>query len=134
MYRLPDESYRLSKSSIAEAIDVKPQYVSDFREGKSLEAFKVKGLTFQKIKVEDSRVTFDSVPLALASQFWRYWDRRGNEKAGAIIDACVDESIERRADTAFGVLRSEAERQAKMKARIDRNRGSVRGWTQAPRL
>jgi hypothetical protein len=119
IFKLPDGKYLVSKSAIAEAIGLATQYVSDFKKGKSLQASKVKDLTFQKIKLNGERITFDAVPVEFASQFWRYWDKKGNEKAGAIIDACVSESIERRADAAFDIQRTEEERQETMQKRIE---------------
>jgi hypothetical protein len=52
VFRLPDGTYLLSKSSIAEAIGFAAQYVSGFRKGKSPQASKVKELTFQKVKLD----------------------------------------------------------------------------------
>jgi predicted RNase H-like nuclease (RuvC/YqgF family) len=47
---------------------------------------------------------------------WRYWDKKGNLQATAIIDACIREAIERRADEAFGVYRSTEEYNQRIEA------------------
>jgi hypothetical protein len=109
VFRLPNGQYVLNKTDIAKAIGKAAQYVSDFLIGKSPQALPYKGLTFQKYPVYNERTTIDAVSIELATAFWRYWDKRDNIKANLIIDACVSESIERRADKIFAVNRSEAD-------------------------
>ncbi len=109
VFQLPNGQYILSQSSITEAIDKSGHYMSQFLNSKSPEALPFKGLTCHKYSVEGERATINAVPISVASAFWRYWDKKGNKKASAIVDACVIESIERRADKVFGLSKSEAE-------------------------
>jgi hypothetical protein len=92
--------------------------VSDFLDGKSPEALAFKGYTCQKMRVEGERITIDAVPIELATAYWRYWDKRDNLEAQALIDACVAEAIERRADRVFGIHRTEEEYNQRLQEKI----------------
>ncbi|HEY9598512.1 MAG TPA: hypothetical protein V6D33_12660 [Cyanophyceae cyanobacterium] len=124
VFMLPSGSYRLSELQATEAVDKTNGYIRDFLKGKSPEALPWKGYTAEKIEIEkdhdgrgSSRIS--AVPIELAVAFWTKEAIAGNTRAARLLGACATESIERRADAAFGVQQSEHERQTKMKARID---------------
>lgn len=119
VFQLPDSSYKLSQTQLAEAVDKKRQSVSDFLGSKSPEALPFKDFTCQKGKVEGEKTTVNLVSVELASAYWVKEALTGNAKAIRILGACVAESIERRADKAFAIERKEEEYQEKMKARIE---------------
>jgi len=119
VFQLPDASYKLSQTQLAEAVDKKRQSVSDFLGSKSPEALPFKEFTCQKGKVEGEKTTVNLVPVEIASAYWVKEALAGNAKAIRILGACVAESIERRADKAFAIERKEEDYQKKMKIRID---------------
>jgi hypothetical protein len=128
VFQLPNGEYRLSQSQVLETIDAPNNWITRLPHSEGTERVKYlqgKGFTGlqQKIefKEEGARGTKSAKTLSIpdAVLVWRWFDKQGNNKAEAIIDACAIESIERRADSAFGVQRDEADYQAKMKARID---------------
>ena len=49
------------------------------------------------------------ISLELAGIYWYYQAKRGNKDAEALVIACLVDSLIRRADDAFGVVRTEAE-------------------------
>ena len=49
------------------------------------------------------------VPIALATAYWLNEATKGNVKARALVQASMAESIERRADVAFTIKRTESE-------------------------
>lgn len=72
---------------------------------------------FTKIEVDSREQTRGAtriapIPLTFAALFWVYQLERGNTQARPLVAACVVETLTRRADTAFGVTRSEDEYQA----------------------
>jgi hypothetical protein len=124
VFMLPSGVYRLSELQATEIVDKTNGYIRDFLKGKSLEALPWKGYTAEKIAIEkdhdgrgSSRIS--AIPIELAVAFWTKEAVAGNSKAARLLGACAAESIERRADAAFGIQRDEAERQDRMKARID---------------
>jgi hypothetical protein len=121
VYRLPDSSYRLGQSLVLSAIDASPNWISRLhsKTPRILKALQDKGFTGYTLEISIDKTRSKTVAIPDAIIVWRWFDKQGNAKAEALIDACAIESIERRADAAFGVQRSEEERQQQMKARID---------------
>ena len=68
-----------------------------------------------KIKLEGNNAFHDGIPLEMASLIWL---ESGSDVGKALGLACIAESLERRADAAFGVQVSEEERQAKLALRV----------------
>ena len=116
VYQMPNGNYKLYPASIMGAIDEVSNGPSlrRFLSGKSPEALPHKDFKLQQvpqIEVVGFSAPIKPVPIEIAIAYWKYKYRKGNQKAGALIDACLHESIERRADAAFGVVRSEEERE-----------------------
>jgi hypothetical protein len=119
--QMPDGSYCLSKTDIAEIIGEQRQSTNDFLEGDSPRALPFKGMIFPPVRVPGKvGAPPVAVPIKVATAYWRYWDKEHkNVIAEAIMDACVQESIERRADIAFGVSRSEEDRNKRFAATVE---------------
>lgn len=118
--QLPSGRYLLSKTSVAASIGKERQSTADFLQGDSKEALPFKNFKPVKVKVEGKKgPPAEAVPIELATAYWRYWDKQDNIEAGAIVDACMFESIERRADKAFGVSRTEEERNERFAVRVE---------------
>lgn len=121
VYQLPNGEYRLGLSQILLAIDEPKNWVGGLqsRTPKILKTLEAKGFTgyIEEVSVDKTRAKTLSITDSVL--IWRWFDKQDNVKAAAIIDACVAESIERRADKAFGVQRSEEDYQQTMKVRID---------------
>ena len=128
VFQLPNGDYCLSQSQVLDVINAPNNWITRLPSSEGTDRVKYlhnKGFTGLQEKVEfkeeGARGTKTAKTLSIvdAVLVWRWFDRQGNEKAEAIIDACAIESIERRADAAFGIQCSEEDYQAKMKARID---------------
>lgn len=124
-FQLPDGGYRLSQTQAAEAVGLKQQNASDFLRSKAIKALLGKGYTAQISTVEidsdeqsrgQSRIT--GIPLEAVSAYWLWQSSRGNRQAVALCMALLTESLERRFDDAFGVERSEAERNQRLTERL----------------
>jgi hypothetical protein len=112
VYQLPDQSYKLYTESVTGAIDKQGQDLLNFLRGKSLQALPFKDYNLvhaPKVEVEGQGGFIKPIPVSLATSYWLYQAFKGNLKAQAIAQACMIESIERRADIAFNLKRTEEE-------------------------
>lgn len=113
VYRLPDRSYKLYLESVTAIIGKEKPDLLDFLQGTSPQALRFKNYNLmhaEKILVEVEEGEFiKPIPIPLATSYWLYEAFKGNKKAQAIAQASMIESIERRADQAFRVQRSELE-------------------------
>jgi hypothetical protein len=123
-FMLPDGGYRMSQTQAAEAVGLKVQNVSDFLRSKALKSLMGEGYTPQISEIEPdesqgrggSRI--NAVPIEVVTKYWLWQLLRGNKKALALVDALTTETIERRFDAAFGVSRTEQERNDRLSSRI----------------
>ena len=125
-FQMPDGSYRMSITSAAEAIGTSQQNATNFLRSNALKALQASGYTPQtseQIEVESegqirgqTRIT--ALPLDIAFAFWLYQCSRGNKQAYNLVAALGLETLERRFDAAFGVERSESDRNALLAQRL----------------
>ncbi|NEO52486.1 MAG: hypothetical protein F6K54_05010 [Okeania sp. SIO3B5] len=112
VYQTNDGKYHLHIESVTSAIDEKNRDLERFIKGKSEFALDFKGSnlnSFDKVRVEGDEVIIISIPVPLATSYWHYRSKNRNKKADAIVQACMRESVERRADSAFKVQRTESD-------------------------
>lgn len=128
VYMLPDSSYRFSGRNITDA--VKEHHSSLAREMgvKSLESLPGADLERRKISAGKEGSPFISVSLDDAVDYWTLRALAGNPYAVGILSACTKESLERRADNAFKVKRSEEERDQRLALRMKRIAARL-AWT-----
>jgi hypothetical protein len=108
-YMMPDGSYTLNPTSLARAIGKHRNSLLDFLKGKSTEAQSCQG--FSLLEIEDIAVVgggshIKPIPLHVAAAFLRYWDKRGNAQASAIVEALTTGHLITLFDDAFGVSRT----------------------------
>jgi len=125
-FQMPDGSYRMSITGAAEAIGTSQQNATNFLRSNALKALQASGYTPQtseQIEVESegqvrgqTRIT--AVPLDITFAFWLYQCSRGNRQAYNLVAALGLETLERRFDAAFGVERSESDRDALLAQRL----------------
>jgi hypothetical protein len=125
VFQMPGGEYRLSQSQILERIDEDPAWISRLtkKAPKNLKALQDKGFRgcLIPVKIEGEAKARQAKTLSIedAGHVWGWFAINGNAKALAMLVASNTESIERRADAAFGVIRSEAERNERHKVRED---------------
>jgi len=127
-FMLPDGSYRMSQAQVAEAVDLSRRNVSDFLRSKAIKALLGEGYTGTILEREEIEIEpepgkrgqsrFMAMPLEIVSAYWQWQSHRGNKKALALCIALMTETLERRFDTAFGVTRTEQERDERLQERI----------------
>ena len=125
-FQRPDGSYCMSQAQVAECIGTTPQNASNFLRSKAFKALRGGESTdqsFETIEVESSQqatggTRINAVPLDVVWAFWLYQCSRGNKQAYNLLAALGLESLERRFDAAFGVERSESDRNALLTQRL----------------
>lgn len=125
-FQMPDGSYRMSQAGAAECIGTTPQNASNFLRSKAFKALQSgesTDQTFEVIEVESSQqatggTRINAVSLDVVWAFWLYQCFRGNKQAYNLLAALGLETLERRFDAAFGVKRSESDRDALLAQRL----------------
>jgi len=130
--QMPDGSYRMSQTSAADAVGIGRQNVSDFLRSKAIKALLGEGYTGQIFEIEvDSteqrrgQARINAVPLEVVVAYWHWQSHRDNKQALQLCIALATETLERRFDTAFGVERNEADRNAILAQRLQQTESAL---------
>jgi hypothetical protein len=125
-FQMPDGSYRMSQAGAATTINESPVYALRFlasRDSKALLGEAFTDYTPEQIEVEPSpgdrgQTRINALPLEVMAAYWLYRSFKGNKVAFTLTWALLQESLERRFDAAFGVERSESDRNALLTQRL----------------
>lgn len=125
-FMLPDGSYRMSQAQIAQAVSKPPVNALRFLASKAIKGLLGEGYTDytpEQIEIQSEvgrrgQSRFNALPLEVATAYWINQCFQGNKQALALVMALATESLERRFDHAFGVTRTEQERQERLTGRI----------------
>lgn len=125
-FMLPDGDYRMSQAQAAEAIEEPPVYALRFLQSKDSKALLGEAYadyTPESMEVEPEpgkrgQTRINALPLEVVTAYWLTRAFRGNRKAFLLSWGLITESLERRFDAAFGVARSESERDERLTQRI----------------
>lgn len=112
VYQMPDGSYKLYAESVTKVIDREGRDFLNFLRGKSLQALPFNDYNLvhaSRVEVEGQGGFIKPISVNLATSYWLYRAVKGNILAQALAQASMMESIERRADEAFNIKRTEAE-------------------------
>ena len=127
VFLLEDGAYRLSSTGIANILGLSSHYrVAEILTSKSVKPKTAKALgllndqnfklKFDKVSTTDAG-NINALSVDLFNLVVSYEAFNGNEKAQSILEACLAEAIERRADKAFDKHRCEEEYNARVIAR-----------------
>jgi len=122
-FQLPDGSYRMSQTQLAEAVGKDEINARRFLISKSINTIRGESYTPDSIEVSSpneirGQTRFNALPLDVVTAYWLYQSSQGNKQALALVWALLSESLERRFDDAFGMVRTEQERNDTTTARI----------------
>jgi hypothetical protein len=120
VFQLVSGEYKLSQTQVADAIGKDESSFRQFLASKQPEALPYKGFKSGSLPVEDSKKPINPVPIDLAIAYWTKEARADNQIAIGLLSACARETIERRADVAFGVGRSESEYNHRFKTAFEK--------------
>ncbi|MGB3311393.1 MAG: hypothetical protein WBG32_10455 [Nodosilinea sp.] len=131
-FQMPDGSYRMSQTSAADSVGLGRQNVSDFLRSKAIKSLLGEGYTGQifEIEVESAaqirgQARINAVPLEVVIAYWHWQSHRGNKQALQLCIALATETLERRFDAAFGVERSESDRNALLAQRLQQTEADL---------
>ena len=124
-FMLPDGSYRMSQAQVAQAVDKPPVNALRFLGSKAIKGLLGEGYTDytpEQIEIESEegkrgQSRFNALPLEVATAYWVNQCFQGNKQALALVMALATETLERRFDNAFGVSRTETERNERLSQR-----------------
>lgn len=120
VFQLASGEYRLSQTQVAEAIEKDESSFRKFLGSEAVEALPYKDFDSGKLPVEDSNRPINPTPIDLAIAYWTKEARTQNQIAVSLLSACAKETIERRADKAFGIQRTEAEYNFRFKTAFEK--------------
>lgn len=125
VFQMPDGQYRLSKAQILEIIGEKSYWLSRLQSGSPniLKELQGRGFTGCTVKAQVNLLRgstrADTLSVSDAMRVWGRFSRSGNTIASDILEASGIEAIERRADAAFGIKRTEEEYNQRFSLRVD---------------
>ena len=124
-FQMPDGSHRMSITGAAEAVSLTVSNASDFLRSKAIKALLGNDSTprISEVEVEPTgqltgQTRIRALPLDVVIAYWHWQSHRGNKQALQLCIALATETLERRFDAAFGVERSESDRNAILAQRL----------------
>ncbi|MEA5448547.1 hypothetical protein VB780_08230 [Leptolyngbya sp. CCNP1308] len=124
-FQMPDGSYRMSITGAAESVSLTVSNASDFLRSKAIKALLGNDSTprISEVEVESNdqltgQTRIRALPLDVVIVYWNWQSHRGNKQALQLCIALATETLERRFDAAFGVERSESDRDALLTQRL----------------
>ena len=131
-FQMPDGSYRMSQTSAADSVGLGRQNVSDFLRSKAIKSLLGEGYTGQIFEVEvestaqvRGQARINAIPLEAVVAYWHWQSYRGNKQALQLCMALATETLERRFDAAFGVERSEDDRNTLLAQRLQQTESAL---------
>lgn len=122
VFQLPNGEYAWAAKHITDAIQIRHSRVAQISATKQAQSLIGQGLEVadfspKKLIFDGGRASGYSTEIAFF--VWQYEAIKGNELAQSLVFACGAESLERRADAAFNIKRSEEERNQRFVSRRD---------------
>lgn len=131
-FMLPDGSYRMSQTQAAECVGLSERNARDFLQSKALKSLLGEGYTpaISEIEPDTGQLRGSSriraLPLEIVGAYWLWQATRGNKIALSLVTALLAETLERRFDEAFGVTRTETERNKLLSQRVQKLEQDIR--------
>ena len=120
VFQMPDGEYRMSQSQVLRSIEIEAKRYTQIRDSKEAQTLALKEIEHYPIVLENGSRA-NTLSIFDVPKVWRVCSKlnRGNQKIlDCLLDACLLEALERRADTAFNVIRTEQERNDRLAARM----------------
>jgi hypothetical protein len=122
----------MSQTQAAECVGLSERNAREFLQSKALKTLLGEGYTPATSEIEPdvgqvrggSRIR--ALPLEIVGAYWLWQAARGNKTALSLVMALLTETLERRFDAAFGVTRSETERNELLSQRVQQLESDIR--------
>ncbi len=122
-FMLPDGRYQMSQTQAAEAIGKPEINARRFLDSKGIKRLLGEAYTPDAIEVDSSdsvrgQTRINAIPIEVATAYWFNQASKGDKQALSLVWSLLTESLERRFDSAFGVSRTEQERDDRLSSRV----------------
>jgi hypothetical protein len=114
-YQMPDGDYWFSQNQMKEQLQILPGDSTGKKYFKPL--LEASPLRVDRTKIEGNNAIAKVVHIDLFKEIVAKYAELGNKSCSALVAACFAEALERRADIAFGKVRTEEERNERIKNR-----------------
>ena len=133
-FMLPDGSYRMSQAQVSKCISDDSVYARNFLKSRTLKALRGEGYTPETFDVDSTgqvrgETRIQGWTLDIVYAYWVYRCFKGSQQAYSLVMALGVESLERRFDAAFGVTRTEQERDDRLSQRLQQLEQDLKGAT-----
>jgi hypothetical protein len=135
VFQLPNGEYRIGKAQILEVVEIANNRYTQIVQSKAGQSLALSSLEERPIVFENGKAL--TIELAKAPLVWQACTmlNRGNvTTAFSLMYAATVEALERRADAAFNVIRSEEERNNWFKLRMEDSKVFRRSLTDAMQM
>lgn len=127
--QFPDGSYHLCMNQLKENLSIQASDKTGKKYVQPLLEANPNRLTLAK--VADTKTSLKAISIDFATELIGIYARLGNQKCMAVAIACLTEALERRADNAFGVIKTEEERNNWFTMRMQQSKIFRRSLTDA---
>ena len=108
VFQLPNGNYTLSQTQVAKVVGKSEDSFRRFLKSPQFKIFAFSHeLDTKRLLVEGNNQSINPIPIRIAIKYWVKETLAKNESAAKLISACAEESIQRRADSVFGISRTE---------------------------
>lgn len=115
-YQMPDGDYWFSQNQMKQQLQILPGDSTGKSHFKPLLAASPSHV--ESTKIVGNNATAKVIHIELFKKVVLAYAKLGNESCSAVMEACFAEALERRVDSAFGKVRTEQERNERVKARV----------------
>lgn len=107
VFQLPSGEYVMSQTQVVNSVDAPKNSIIRFLESSNTKAMLGEAYELSTMRVEGSIKPINVVPANAVTAFWMEQAFKGNTKAQSLIYACTQETLQRRCDNAFNVIKTE---------------------------
>jgi hypothetical protein len=129
-FQMPDGSYRMSQTQASESVGKPEINARRFLDSRGIKTLRGEGYTPDTIEVDSpeqgrGQTRINALPLDVISAYWLWEASKGNQQAITLCYALMAETLERRFDAAFGVERSEGDRNDLLAQRLQQTEADL---------
>lgn len=113
VFQLPGGEYVMSQTQAAGVVERQASSIFTWLQSEQPKALLGETPAIFTAPIQDGIRPIQAIPIDVVIAYWQCQAMSGNFRAGGLTFACMKETLERRCDAAFGVSRSEKEREGR---------------------
>lgn len=103
---MPNGEYVMSQTQAAGAVGRQTNSFLSWTQSEQPKALLGEAPTFLTTPINDNWNTIQAVSIEVATAYWHRQSTLGNEQAASLVYACMTETLRRRCDAVFDVVRT----------------------------